>query len=183
MTERETPSTARAAGDTAREEVPRGGERGPRRWPVGSASALKPGERLLVEVRGHSVGVFNVNGAHPFENPNAITNLLSAVAINVMGWAAFFAFGRTALAGRDVRALAAAALILLSVASAAMYVIETQPAPALVAAQVRPDAPVTSTGARPATRMSAGSSGAAVGVNLIGRPRRVRARAGPRFGW
>ena len=55
-------------------------------------------------------GVFNVNGAHPFENPNAITNLLTAVAINVMGWAAFFAFGRTAMAGRDIRALAAAAL-------------------------------------------------------------------------
>ncbi len=53
-----------------------------------------------------------------------------------MGWASFFAFGRTALAGRDIRALAAAALILLSAASAAMYVIETRPAPALIAAHV-----------------------------------------------
>lgn len=38
--------------------------RGPRRWPVGAASDLKPGERRLVEVRGHSVGVFNVNGEY-----------------------------------------------------------------------------------------------------------------------
>src|SRR3990167_5150875 len=81
-------------------------------------------------------GVFNVNGAHPFENPSPLTNLITAVAINVMGWAAFFAFGRSAMAGRDIRALVASALIILSVSGAAMYVIETQPAPALVAAHV-----------------------------------------------
>lgn len=81
-------------------------------------------------------GVFNANSAHPFENPTPLTNLLTAVAVNVMGWAAFFAFGRTARAGRDIKALAAAALILLTLSSAAMYAIETQPAPALVAAGV-----------------------------------------------
>ena len=36
--------------------------RGPRRWEVGRASELAPGERRLVEVKGHSVGIFNVNG-------------------------------------------------------------------------------------------------------------------------
>jgi 3-phenylpropionate/trans-cinnamate dioxygenase ferredoxin subunit len=36
--------------------------RGPRRWPVGRASELPPGERRLVEVKGHSIGIFNVNG-------------------------------------------------------------------------------------------------------------------------
>ncbi|HCW50373.1 MAG TPA: potassium-transporting ATPase subunit KdpA [Brevundimonas sp.] len=81
-------------------------------------------------------GGFNVNSAHPFENPSAITNLLTAVSINVLGWAAFFAFGRTAMAGRNTRALVAAGMILLSASAAAMYVIETQPAPALVAAGV-----------------------------------------------
>jgi 3-phenylpropionate/trans-cinnamate dioxygenase ferredoxin subunit len=29
---------------------------------VGSASELAPGERRLVEVKGHSIGLFNVNG-------------------------------------------------------------------------------------------------------------------------
>ena len=89
-------------------------------------------------------GVFNVNSAHPFENPTPLTNLITAISINVLGWAAFFAFGRSVLAKRDVRALAVAALVLLSLSGAAMYAIETQPAPALVAAGV--DAPVNMEG-------------------------------------
>ena len=60
-------------------------------------------------------GVFNVNAAHPFENPSALTNLITAVAINVTGWAAFFAFGRSVLARREVKALAVAAMIILGV--------------------------------------------------------------------
>jgi nitrite reductase (NADH) small subunit len=37
-------------------------ERGPRRWAVGRASELPPGERRLIEVKGHSLGLFNVGG-------------------------------------------------------------------------------------------------------------------------
>jgi len=81
-------------------------------------------------------GVFNVNAAHPFENPSALTNLITAVAINVMGWAAFFAFGRSVLAKREVKALAAAALIILGVCTSGIYIAESQPAPALVAAGI-----------------------------------------------
>lgn len=32
------------------------------RWPVAKASDIGPGERRLVEVKGHSIGIFNVNG-------------------------------------------------------------------------------------------------------------------------
>jgi len=85
-------------------------------------------------------GIFNVNSAHPFENPTPLTNLITAISINVLGWAAFFAFGRSVLAKKDVRALAVAALVLLSLSGAAMYAIETQPAPALVAAGVEASA-------------------------------------------
>ncbi|MFC7377167.1 potassium-transporting ATPase subunit KdpA [Brevundimonas sp. GCM10030266] len=81
-------------------------------------------------------GIFNVNSAHPFENPTALTNFITAVSINVLGWAAFFAFGRSALAKRDIKALVIVATLILSASAAAMYVIETQPAPALVAAGV-----------------------------------------------
>jgi len=81
-------------------------------------------------------GVFNVNAAHPFENPSPLTNLITAVAINVLGWAAFFAFGRSVLARREVKALAVAALIILGVCTAGIYVAESQPAPALVAAGI-----------------------------------------------
>jgi K+-transporting ATPase ATPase A chain len=81
-------------------------------------------------------GVFNANSAHPFENPSPLTNLITAVSINVLGWAAFFAFGRSVLAKKDVRALVIAATLLLSAGAASVYVAETQAAPALVAAQV-----------------------------------------------
>jgi K+-transporting ATPase ATPase A chain len=81
-------------------------------------------------------GVFNVNAAHPFENPSALTNLITAVAINVTGWAAFFAFGRSVLARREVKALAVAALIILGVCTSSIYIAESQPAPALVAAGI-----------------------------------------------
>ncbi len=81
-------------------------------------------------------GVFNVNSAHPFENPSALTNLITAVSINVLGWAAFFAFGRSVLAKKDVRALVFAAFILLGACTAGLYVAESQPAPALVAAGI-----------------------------------------------
>jgi K+-transporting ATPase ATPase A chain len=81
-------------------------------------------------------GIFNVNSAHPLENPTPLTNFLTAVSINVLGWAAFFAFGRTAKAGKDVRALVLAAAVLLSAGAAGIYAAETQAPPALVAAHV-----------------------------------------------
>lgn len=81
-------------------------------------------------------GVFNANSAHPFENPSPLTNFLTAVSINVLGWAAFFAFGRSAKASKDIRALVATAAILLSAGTAGIYWAETQPPPALVAAGV-----------------------------------------------
>jgi K+-transporting ATPase ATPase A chain len=81
-------------------------------------------------------GVFNVNSAHPFENPTPLTNLITAISIDVLGWAAFFAFGSSVLAKKDIRALVVAAAILLSAGAGIVYVTETQAAPALVAAHV-----------------------------------------------
>jgi K+-transporting ATPase ATPase A chain len=81
-------------------------------------------------------GIFNVNSAHPLENPTPLTNFITAVCINVLGWAAFFAFGRSVLARTDVRALVIAALVLLGTSAAAMYAIETQTVPSLAAASV-----------------------------------------------
>jgi K+-transporting ATPase ATPase A chain len=81
-------------------------------------------------------GVFNANSAHPFENPTPLTNLITAVSMDVLGWAAFFAFGRSVLAKKDVRALVVAAALLLSAGAGVVYVTETQPAPSLVAAHV-----------------------------------------------
>ena len=114
-----------------------GGEQTLSLFPVASQLAIK-------QLGINGGGIFNVNSAHPFENPSPLTNLITAVSINVLGWAAFFAFGRSVLAKKDVRALAAAALILLSVGAGAMYVVESQPAPALIAAGI--DQPVNMEG-------------------------------------
>jgi len=37
---------------------------GQQRWPVARASDLPPGEHVLVEVKRHSIGLFNVNGSY-----------------------------------------------------------------------------------------------------------------------
>jgi len=79
-------------------------------------------------------GVFNANSAHPFENPNAITNLIEIVSMNVLSYACVVAFGRLVLARKEARALVAVMAIFILGASAAVYATETQPAPSLVAA-------------------------------------------------
>lgn len=113
-------------------------------------------------------GIFNVNSAHPFENPTPLTNLITAISINVLGWAAFFAFGRSALARKDVRALAMAAFVLLFAGAATIYVAEAQTPPAQLAAgvdttvnmegkEVRFGAPATAAWAAATTGASNGS--------------------------
>ena len=98
-------------------------------YAVASQEAIK-----LLGVNGG--GIFNVNSAHPFENPSALTNLITAISINVLGWAAFFAFGRSALAKKDIRALAIAAFVLLFAGAATIYAAETRTPPAQLAAGV-----------------------------------------------
>ena len=100
-------------------------------------SLFATASQLSIKMLGiNGGGIFNVNSAHPFENPSPITNFLTAVSINVVAWASFFAFGRSALARKDIRALVAAAAILLSAGASAIYWSETQAAPSLVAAHV-----------------------------------------------
>jgi K+-transporting ATPase ATPase A chain len=79
-------------------------------------------------------GVFNANSAHPFENPNALTNLIEIISMNVLGYACVVAFGRIVLARRDARALVTVMAIFILGAAAVIYTTETRPAPALVAA-------------------------------------------------
>jgi K+-transporting ATPase ATPase A chain len=113
-------------------------------------------------------GIFNANSAHPFENPTPLTNLITAVSINVLGWAAFFAFGRSVLAKKDVRALVIAASVLLFAGAATIYATETMTPPAQKAAgvettvnmegkEVRFGAPATAAWAAMTTGASNGS--------------------------
>jgi K+-transporting ATPase ATPase A chain len=98
-------------------------------YPTASQEAIK-------QLGTNGGGVFNANSTHPFENPNAITNLIEIVIMNALSFGCVVAFGRIALARADARALVIAMTLLLSAAAAGIYVAETYPAPALVAARV-----------------------------------------------
>jgi len=93
-------------------------------YPTASQEAIK-------QFGTNGGGIFNVNSAHPFENPNAWSNLVEIVTMNVLGYACVVAFGRIALARKDARALVAVMALFVLGASAVIYATETQPAPAM----------------------------------------------------
>jgi K+-transporting ATPase ATPase A chain len=88
-------------------------------------------QEIIKQLGTNGGGFFNANSAHPFENPNAWTNLIEEVAMNAIAFGCVVAFGVVALARKEARALVAAMVIVLAGASAAIYASETQPTPAL----------------------------------------------------
>ena len=57
--------------------------------PLGPAAS-----QIAIKMLGsNGGGFFNVNSAHPFENPNSITNLLETLVIILLPMALVFAFG------------------------------------------------------------------------------------------
>jgi K+-transporting ATPase ATPase A chain len=93
-------------------------------YPTASQEAIK-------QFGTNGGGIFNANSAHPFENPNAWTNLVEIVSMNVLGYACVVAFGIIATARRDARALVAVMALFVVAASVVIYWTETQPAPAM----------------------------------------------------
>jgi K+-transporting ATPase ATPase A chain len=90
-------------------------------------------QEVIKQLGTNGGGLFNVNSAHPFENPNPITNLIEIVEMNVLGYACVVAFGRVVLARKEARALVAVMALFVLGASSVLYWTETQPAPAMVA--------------------------------------------------
>ncbi|QGM46904.1 potassium-transporting ATPase subunit KdpA [Methylocystis heyeri] len=82
--------------------------------PVASQEAIK-------ELGTNGGGFFNANAAHPFENPNAWTNLLEIWALLVIPFATVFAFGRAVLDPRQGRAIVIAMSIVLIAGVAVAY--------------------------------------------------------------
>ena len=93
-------------------------------FPTASQEAIK-------QLGTNGGGLFNANSAHPFENPNPITNLIEIIEMNVLGYACVVAFGKIVLARKDARALVAVMALFVLGASAVLYWSETQPAPAM----------------------------------------------------
>ena len=97
-------------------------------YPVASQEAIK-------QLGTNGGGIFNANSSHPFENPNAWTNLIQIVIMNTLSLACVIAFGRVSGAAKDARALVAVMVILLAAAASGVYATETlNAAPAQAAA-------------------------------------------------
>jgi K+-transporting ATPase ATPase A chain len=93
-------------------------------YPTASQEAIK-------QLGTNGGGIFNANSAHPYENPNAITNLIEEIEMNAVSYACVFAFGIVVLARKEARALVAVMAAFVVVASSVIFWSETQPAPAM----------------------------------------------------
>jgi len=83
-------------------------------------------------------GFFNVNSAHPFENPTVLINMLQCLAIFVLGGALTNTFGRMVRDERQGWAVFAAMALLFLVGVGILYWSEAQANPAIAALGVDP---------------------------------------------
>ncbi len=101
--------------------------------PVASQEAIK-------ELGTNGGGFFNANSAHPFENPNAFSNMLEIWALLVVPFATVFAFGRAVGDERQGRAIVVAMSIVLGVGILVAYWAEAAGNPLLTEIGVDPSA-------------------------------------------
>jgi potassium-transporting ATPase potassium-binding subunit len=97
--------------------------------PVASQIAIK-------QLGTNGGGFFNVNSAHPFENPNAITNLIEMWAILAISAALTYTFGRMVRDQRQGWALFAAMGVLFLAGITTCYWAESQGNPAFAALHI-----------------------------------------------
>jgi potassium-transporting ATPase potassium-binding subunit len=95
--------------------------------PVGFMEAIK-------QLGTNGGGFFNINSAHPFENPTALTNWLSIYLLLVIPVALTYVFGKMVGSVRHGLAILAAMVILFGAWTAIASVSEHQPNPAVQAA-------------------------------------------------
>jgi K+-transporting ATPase ATPase A chain len=101
--------------------------------PVASQEAIK-------QLGTNGGGFFNANAAHPFENPNAWSNILSIWSMLLIPTAMTFTFGRMVGNRRQGWTLLAVMGVLLIAGTAVIYASETTGNPLLAAAGVDPSA-------------------------------------------
>jgi len=99
--------------------------------PVASQEAIK-------QLGTNGGGFFNVNAAHPFENPTALSNYLNIVAMLGVSAALVYAFGQMVGDRRQGWAFLAVTGIMLVVATGAIYWAETYGNPIITALGVDP---------------------------------------------
>jgi potassium-transporting ATPase potassium-binding subunit len=99
--------------------------------PMASQEAIK-------QLGTNGGGFFNANSAHPFENPNAFSNMLAIWAMMVVSVSCVFMFGRMIRDERQGRALLAAMAVLLITGIGVVYWAETTGTPMLASLSVDP---------------------------------------------
>lgn len=99
--------------------------------PVASQEAIK-------QLGTNGGGFFNVNSAHPFENPNAWSNILSIWSMLLISTALTFTFGRIVGDARQGAALLAVMYALLITGVAIVYSAEASGVPLQIAAGADP---------------------------------------------
>jgi K+-transporting ATPase ATPase A chain len=99
--------------------------------PVASQEAIK-------QLGTNGGGFFNVNAAHPFENPSAFSDYLNIVAMLTVSAAMVYAFGQMVGSRRQGWALLSVTIILLIIGTGAIYWAETFGNPLLTAVGVDP---------------------------------------------
>jgi potassium-transporting ATPase potassium-binding subunit len=97
-------------------------------------------QEIIKELGTNGGGFFNANSAHPFENPNAWSNLLEIWALLLIPVASVLAFGRVVGDVRQGRAILAAMAVFLIVGVGVAYWSETAGNPILTALGVDPSA-------------------------------------------
>jgi K+-transporting ATPase ATPase A chain len=88
-------------------------------------------QEIIKELGTNGGGFFNANSAHPYENPNAITNLIEMLAILAIPAALTYTFGRMVGNTRQGWALFAAMSLIFLAGVAIAYWAESQANPAL----------------------------------------------------
>ena len=97
-------------------------------------------QEIIKELGTNGGGFFNANAAHPFENPNAWTNLLEIWALLLIPVASVLAFGRAVGDMRQGWAIVAAMAVFFIVGVGVAYWSETAGNPILTAQGVDPSA-------------------------------------------
>ncbi len=95
-------------------------------------------QEIIKELGTNGGGFMNANAAHPFENPNAWTNMLEIWALLLVPFASVIAFGRAVGDIKQGRAILIAMAILLVVGIGVAYWAESAGNPILTALGVDP---------------------------------------------
>lgn len=95
--------------------------------PVASLEAIK-------NLASNGGGFFNANSAHPFENPNAVSNLLTILSMGLISTSFVFAFGKLTKNKKQGRVLFAVLASLLILSVGVTYAAEMRGNPAVASA-------------------------------------------------